>query len=316
MLFDSSIPILTSTEELYALHKKFPELDLYYLASACKKDRRDRFEAMYEVFEKAGLSDKKFLRDIKSGSKGVFHQHSWEMFVAYALIENGYKVDKFRKDGKGVDFLVSDNNKNPLFYIECTACNPKKNEKVSFPSNAYLAQRISNSFTPKIDQYNRSSQYRGFVGDLPYLIAINIGTPDIATIDLENNRIENIDIYVVLESLYNVKIKEGRFRTYSYEKNKSLVVPIKQEVENFPSGFFMSGQNMQVSGVWFSTESVLNQNLEILGDKGLLVFNSFAKNPIGFDELKFMPRLRLDTTSMPVELKFDERDIYAPFENS
>ncbi|MGL5831096.1 MAG: hypothetical protein ACRCZE_03015 [Candidatus Altimarinota bacterium] len=315
MLFDENIPLVKTQEEFQSLQHKFPNLDLYYLASACKKDRRERFECMYEVFQNADLSDKKFLRDIKSGSKGMFHQLSWEMFVAYTLIENGYRVERFRKDGKGVDFLVLNKSNKPLFYVECTACNPKNNESISFPSNSYIAQRISNSVSSKIDQYNKSSEYMGFINDLPYIIAINVGTPDINTIDLDIHLVEEIDPYVVLESLYGAKIKDGKSTIYRREKNKYLFVPIKQEPENFPTGYFLSGQNLQVSGVWFSTESVLNQNLEILGDKSLLVFNSFAKNSIGDDEVQFMTRLRFDSDCMPKELKFDERDIYASFEN-
>lgn len=314
MLFDSSIPILNSSEELYALHKEFPKLDLYYLASACKKDRRERFERIYEVFNKANLSDDKFLRDIKSGSEGMFHQLSWEMFVAYSLIENRYKVDRFRKDGKGVDFLVSNDSGKPLFYVECTACNPKDNEPILCPNNSYIAQRISTRMTDKIKQYNKSCSYSAFINDLPYLIAINVGNPDIDIFDFANHRFEEIDPYVVLESLYSAQIKKGPYIAYGVEKNNHLFVPIKQEVETYPTGFFMSAQNLQVSGVWFSTESVLNQNLEILGDKNLLVFNSYAKNPIGYDEVQFMSRLRMDTSSMPNELKFDIRDISASFD--
>lgn len=303
-LFDLSIPSISSQVEFEKLKKQYPSVDLYYLATACQPGRKEVFTTMYEVFEKAGLSSKEFLKEIKSGKSGKFHQLSWEMFVAYSLIKNGYTVKRFTMKSGGLDFVVF-LNEIPQFYVECTASAPGKAVSVQGASNSYITQRLANSISSKIDHYSRSKVLPNFNLELPYIIAVNVGDPNIERLSFSRE-----DNYIVLEALYKVKTLERPNIYFRLEKGRTIF-PLQGYDQEYFTGFFLSDSCKEVSAVWFSPESVLNQNREILGDANILVFNTFAKNELDTEDLTFLNKIKFECRNSDNELLFFDIDIEA-----
>jgi hypothetical protein len=287
-LFPDDIPILNSQKKFEEFIKLDPR-DLYFLESGCVGHIREMFEKLFNEYCNLGLHSKHFLKEIRSGENGKFHQRTWEMFIAIMLNKEGFQVHQFSKSGKGIDYIVSVNN-IPSLYVECNAPRPSEDHTNRTPQEE-LAQRICQSITGKVSQYESSKAINGFDKSLPYIIALNLGDPDskhnnYSTTKNFSPRDENI----YLEVLFDALVKDAAGMTTYWVEDKLLHIPVRNLLFKFApkSGFFRNKEYSIVSGIWFSRENVLNQSP--LGDSNILILNPFAKNPLDKNLLKNLRR--------------------------
>ena len=72
-------------EELEKVKNMYPNCDTYFIASGCIKERREKFNNLWNQFKTLldEYKSKLFLSKIKQ--KGQFHENTWEMYVGCLL---------------------------------------------------------------------------------------------------------------------------------------------------------------------------------------------------------------------------------------
>lgn len=302
-IFPDEIPLLKNSKEFEEYVGNQLIEDLYFLASACVEERRKMFEELYKSFDRYGLSSSHFFNEIRSGKPGKFHQRTWEMYIANILYRNNFTVKKFSEADKGIDFVVEQSKKK--FYLECNAKRPSKKQADRSYSQE-IAQRVCGSITEKNNQYIESSNMSEFNGELPYVVAINLGDPDFKFNETpQNTTFTPVDENIILEVLFDALVEDQNRIAYGYEEGLQHVPVRKQSFIFAPeSGFFRNKKYSNISAIWFSKETVLNQN--ITGDSNMLILNPFAKNELDINLLNLIRRKEL----IGGNLIFKDYDIY------
>lgn len=160
--FSDAFLVENTDDELQKLIDQNQDHDPYYIASGCIKERRDKFDGLWENFKL--LKDNNFLGQYKL--KGHFHQKTWEMYFGNVLSEYGFS---FKCLNDGPDFVVDyANSNNQNFYVECVA--PTRGEErkrgtlYSVPEIQYgfmqdvptdkMLMRITGAIVDKTKQYS------------------------------------------------------------------------------------------------------------------------------------------------------------------
>jgi len=271
-IFTDDFPEINTNEELKRTIKEFPEYDPYYITSSCKKDRRELFDNLWQIYQP--LADKHFLSDCKKH----FHQRMWEMYLGVSLIKNGLDISSSKS---GPDFIVSEGRKNEIF-IEATACTrgtakdavpeeylaetPEEIKVQELPNNKMLL-RIANSLDSKYKKYKDFFEEE----EKPYIIAVNrsaLGYMD-------------ANVPLMLKCLFGFgsqtyKMINGKLFNAGWERKKQLT---KESGAMIPIDFFEEEEHSIVSAVIYSDRSILNCPKEI-GSDCILVHNPMAKYPV------------------------------------
>lgn len=248
-LFLDELPLVSSEAELTAVKQQYPDLDEWYVASACCEERRKAFEELWRHFEP--FADNHFLDQVKK----KFHQRTWEMYVGYTLSQ---KSLLFTSNSEGPDFFLNDG-----VYLECVACTPGTLGNVnSVPEHVYgewmplpqcqIGLRIAQVFKEKSDKYlNKWSGKPWFTSTSPYVIAINIG---------ELNYIEDSKMPSVLKVMLG--IGDRYFIPSTREQGYSQQFTLTKQTSNgsveIDIAYFHRPEFSHISGVLFSNETILN----------------------------------------------------------
>jgi len=91
-IFTYDFPEISTNKELQKIIQEFPEYDPYYIASSCKKERKELFDGLWQIYQP--LADKHFLSDCKKH----FHQRVWEMYLGVSLIKNGLDISSSKRE--------------------------------------------------------------------------------------------------------------------------------------------------------------------------------------------------------------------------
>ncbi len=273
-IFFEELPVTSSNQILDIVKAHYPNLDPYYVASACIADRKHKFDTLWINFKP--FADNHFLQQAKIS----FHQRSWEMYMANVLL--GRKLRISSRD-EGPDFTVDEN-----IYLECiapTKGEPGKTDSVppmfvaKNPSEIMVQDvpvdkmilRITQALKDKaLDQYEKWKSKSWFGANKPFIVAINTG-------DLEYPQ-DYLGIPLVVKALFGLQymqISQNGDQGFSWrnEIGKGAGVPVN---------YFANDSFSFVSGVIFSDETVLNHP-EIIGDDCIFVNNPFSDHPV--DEL-------------------------------
>lgn len=62
-IFTDDFPEISTNNELQKIKKEYPKYDSYYIASGCKKERKEKFDSLWQIYQP--LADKHFLSDCK-----------------------------------------------------------------------------------------------------------------------------------------------------------------------------------------------------------------------------------------------------------
>lgn len=271
-LFIIELPLVNTDEELEKIKAVHSDCDPYFIASGCIKERREKFENLWEKFKP--YADKHFKTQIKTN----FHQRSWEMYMGNVLLAKKLSI---KSENKGPDFIVSDN-----IYIECVACtkgDPNKPDSVPKIHVAHnpneirvqdvpvdkMILRITQAIKDKsIDQYGNWKKKKWFEKQTSFIIAINTG-------DLEHPQ-DYLGIPLIIKALFGLnfmQINQDGDKSFSWRED------IKKGDSEVPVKYFINGDFDFVSGILFSDKTVLNHPDDI-GDDCVFVNNPFAQNPI------------------------------------
>jgi len=277
-IFTDDFPEISTNKELQKIIQEFPEYDPYYIASSCKRERKELFDGLWQIYQ--SLADKHFLSDCKKH----FHQRMWEMYLGVSLIKNGLDISSSKS---GPDFIVNKGRENEIF-IEATACTrgttkdavpeeyfaetPEEIRVQDVPYDKILI-RITNSLDYKY------KKYKDFIEEeeKPYIIAISRSA--LGYLD---------DIPLIFKCLFGLgfqsyKMINGKFFNAGRKRKKQL---IKESGAKIPISFFEEEEHSIVSAVIYSDRSVLNYPKEI-GSDCILVHNPMAKYPVDLKIFSF-----------------------------
>ena len=286
-IFNVNLPLVANNEKLNQVKALFPDYDLYYIASGCIKERKEKFDRMWKVF--MPLADKHFLSDIRKH----FHQRTWEMYLGNVLIKNWLDVSSA---DEGPDFIINRGKENEIF-IEAVACGrgttedtvpemfvagkPDEIRAQNVPHDKMLL-RIANSLDAKY------KKYKDFVESKkkPYIIAVNTA----------NLQYSNIDAPLILKVLFglgylslNVPLGGGSSTT-SWTRREYIQ---KKDGEKISMMFFEKEKHNIVSAVIYSTENVLNHP-KVIGLDCVMVHNPNAKFPITLNTFSFLQQYKAE----------------------
>ena len=278
-IFTDNFPEISTNNELQKIKKEYPEYDSYYIASGCKKERKEKFDSLWQIYQP--LADKHFLSDCKKH----FHQRTWEMYLGVALIKNGLDISSSEK---GPDFVV-DKGKESEIFIEATAC-ARGDTKDAVPREYFAKKlkeiraldvpydkmliRLTNSLDSKYKKYKNFIKKK----EKPYIIAIN--RAGLGYLD---------DIPLILKCLFGLGFQsfqmiDGKLFNAGWTMKK---IVFKENGVEVPISFFEEGEHNIVSGVIYSKKSVLNCPKEI-GSDCILVHNPKEKLPIDLKIFSFL----------------------------
>jgi len=270
-IFTDDFPEISTNNELQKIIKEYPEYDVYYIASGCKKGRKEIFDSLWQIYQP--LADKHFLSDCKKH----FHQRTWEMYLGVVLIKSGLDISS---SGNGPDFIINKSRENEIF-IEATACErgdtkdavpaeyfaekPEEIEVMNVPYDKMLI-RLTNSLDSKYKKYKDFIKEK----EKPYIIAINRSA--LGYLD---------DIPLILKCLFGFrfqlfKVVDNKLFNAGWTKKKNVY---RENGRKVPILFFEEEEHNIVSAVIYSEKSVLNCPTEI-GSDCILVHNPKAKLPI------------------------------------
>lgn len=297
-LFEDRFLLLKTNKELEDIKLKNPELDEYYLASACSKERRELFEKLWKNFE--WLADKNFLKEVQTN----FQERSWEMYIGNVLLEKGLKVNSKKE---GPDFFINND-----FYLECvspTKGDPNKPDSVPEPYVANSSENIRVLSVP-IDQiilricsvihekgvvkYNKWKNKKWFNFKSPLIIAINtggLGYPDDYKMPYVLKTLFGFQ-WLLLDKDFNDKGYSTRIN-FKKNNNKDIFVD-----------FFTNDNYSQISGILFSNQQVLNHP-KILGDDCYFINNPFAENQVPREFIKLFKSWDAKINENIIEIKRD-----------
>jgi len=267
-IFTDDFPEIGTNKELQKIIKEYPKCDSYYIASGCKKERKEIFDSLWQIYQP--LADKHFLSDCKKH----FHQRTWEMYLGVALIKNGLNISSSEK---GPDFVVDKGRENEIF-IEATACTrgetkdavpaeyfAEKPEEIRIQDVPYdkMLIRLTNSLDSKYKKYKDFIKKK----EKPYIIAINRSGLGYLN-----------DIPLILKCLFGLgfqsfKIINDKLFNAGWTMKKRV---FKENGSEVPISFFEEEEHNIISAVIYSEKSVLNCPKEI-GSDCILVHNPKAK---------------------------------------
>lgn len=277
-LFTVELPFINTDEELEKVKILYSKYDPYFIASGCIKERREKFEKLWENFKP--YADKHFEAQIKTN----FHQRSWEMYVGNVLL--GKKLS-IKSQNEGPDFIVNDN-----IYIECIAPTKGDPNKPDLVPEMFVAKtpeeirvqdvpadqmilRITQAVKDKaLDQYEKWKNKKWFQKNASFIIAVNTG-------DLQHPQ-DYLGIPLVIKALFGLQ-----FLQISQKGDKSF--SWREEIkkgDGVPVNYFANEKYKFVSGVFFSDRTVLNHP-ENIGDDCIFINNPFSEYPVNkkFTEL-------------------------------
>jgi cellulose synthase/poly-beta-1,6-N-acetylglucosamine synthase-like glycosyltransferase len=133
-IFTVELPLIKTNEELEKIKQMYPKYDSYFIASGCCKERREKFDKLWEKYKLC--ADGHFLNQIRTN----FHQRTWEMYIGNVLLEKELTI---QSQNEGPDFVID--NIAYTHYIECVA--PTKGDPVKpdqFP-RCLLLQHLKKS---------------------------------------------------------------------------------------------------------------------------------------------------------------------------
>lgn len=281
-IFTVDLPLVESDEELEKIKQMYPKYDPYFITSGCYKERKNKFDKLWEKFK--CYADSHFLTQLKTN----FHQRTWEMYVCNVLLEKKLKIQLKQSKNEGPDFVIDE-----IAYIECVAPtkgDPTKTDSVPEPlvtnpldetNHQNLLQkvpedeiilRITQAIKDKQDQYNNWKNKNWFKAKMPFIIAVNIA-------DFAYS--EDPRIPYMLKALFGIQHEQINIKT------GEISVSIRSEITKssgklVPVNCFKSNDFKFVSGVLYSNKRVLNHP-ENIGEDCIFVNNPFAVNPV--DEL-------------------------------
>jgi hypothetical protein len=119
-VFPADFPEIRDQNELDRLIRENPGLDPGYINTAgffMLKPQRKLIEKMWPVYQP--YADPDFLKLMRS--KDNFLSRTWEMVVAYALLEMGHKLEVKTSD-KGPDSKIV--SSDPAIWVEARSCTP------------------------------------------------------------------------------------------------------------------------------------------------------------------------------------------------
>lgn len=279
-LFAVELPLVNTNEELEKVKAMYPKYDPYFIASGCIKERRKKFDKLWQKFKP--YADRHFLNQIKTN----FHQRSWEMYVGNVLLDRKLSI---KSQNEGPDFIVDGN-----IYIECIAPTKGDPDKPDSVPEMFVAKtpeeirtqdvpvdqmilRITQAVKDKaLDQYKRWKNKKWFQKNSPFVIAVNTG-------DLQYPQ-DYLGIPLVIKALFGLQflqISQKGDKSFSWrEKIK------KSDSVDVPVNYFVNEKYKFVSGVLFSDKTVLNHP-EDIGDDCIFINNPFSGYPVNkkFTEL-------------------------------
>lgn len=279
-LFQSDLPTVDNNEDLQKVKDAHPSLDEYYVASACIKERRNKFNKLWQCFEL--FADRHFLSQIKID----FHERSWEMYIGCLLKKIFLNISS---GNSGPDFVINQGEDDEI-YIEAVACRhgdsadkvqelilATRIEDISvhdIPENAMLL-RLASSINYKAKKYKDFIQTK----NKPYIIAVNKGAL----------RHPDPEIPLILKCLFGFTCqcfkKINGELVYSGWQTRDFIT--KNNGEQISMKFFEDKNNDFVSGIIYSPIDILNAPDEI-GNDCVLIHNPNAKNPVGIDKFSIL----------------------------
>lgn len=302
-LFTIELPLVNTNEELEQIKKAHLDCDPYFIASGCIKERREKFNNLWNQF-KLLLDDHKgktFLSKIKQ--KGQFHENTWEMYVGCVLKKYFSDVSTSPKD-EGIDFVLNKDKTGEIF-IEAVAC--KKGDSADAVPNMIVAEkseditvqdvphdemllRLSSSITDK------AKKYKDFINtkNKPYVIAVNKGA-------LEH---PDPQIPLILKCLFGLgyehfkKINEQL--VYNGWTRREFIE--KSNGERIAMIFFEKDENDFVSAVIYSPDNILNSPQNI-GSDCIIIHNPKAKFPIDIKTFPFLQQWKAEYVGAGLEIK-------------
>jgi hypothetical protein len=265
-IFTDNFPEIKTGEELEKVKNQYPNYDPYYIASGCIKERREKFDRLWEAYQL--LADKNFLSDIKKH----FHQRTWEMYLGVALVKNSFDISSFNQ---GPDFIINKGKTNE-FFIEAVACE-KGDSKSKVPDMVHnivqdvpeeeMLIRLANSLDSKY------KKYKDFIRkeNKPYIIAVNKG--ELGYIDPQ--------IPLILKCLFGIEFEHfkkinDKFVYAGWTKREFIE---KENKATVPMTFFENEEHKIVSAVIYSNKTVLNHPDKI-GLDCIVIHNPNALNPV------------------------------------
>jgi hypothetical protein len=279
-IFTVELPLVETNEELEKIKRMYPKYDPYFITSGCSKERKYRFDKLWEKYQP--YADSHFLTQLKTN----FHQRTWEMYIGNVFL--GKKL-KMQSQNEGPDFVIDE-----IAYIECVAPTKGDSTKADSVPEMFVAKtpdeisvqdvpvdkmilRITQAIKDKaLDQYENWKSKNWFKVKMPFIIAVNTG-------DL--GYVEDPSMPNVLKALFGFQFMQINIKTgatnFSHRNSiaKSNNIPV-------PVNYFINTDFKFVSGVLFSDRIVLNHP-DNIGEDCLFVNNPFADNPVDESFIKF-----------------------------
>lgn len=302
-LFKIELPLLNTDEELEKIKSAYTNYDTYFIVSGCIKERREKFDNLWNQF-KSLLDEQKskiFLSKIKQ--KDQFHENTWEMYVGCVLKKYFSNVSTSSKD-EGVDFVLNRNRADEIF-IEAVAC--KKGDSADAVPNMIVAEKIEDMAVHDVPHDEmllrlsnsinfKANKYKDFINTVnkPYIIAINKGA-------LEH---PDPEIPLTLKCLFGLGYQNFRKINeqlcYNGWTRREFIE--KKNGEKISMIFFEENKNDFVSAVIYSPDNILSSPQNI-GSDCILIHNPKAKFPIDIKIFSFMQQWKAEYIGDGLEIK-------------
>ncbi len=283
-IFTDNFPLITTNSELQILISKYPDYDSYYVSSGSIKERKEKFDALYNKYFQ--YADNHFLKEVKK----KFNQRTWEMYLGCVLID---KKITFSSKDVGPDILIEQGGKK--IWIECVACEKGEGKDrvpdtingivQSVPSNEMLI-RIASVLKAKYEKYKKYLK-DGLIKDTDkFIIAVSRG--ELGHVDASIPLILRVVLAVGHQTIS--RPINGGVPTYGWS-----TIPFieKKNGSKVPMTFFLEKEHEGISAVIYCKNNVLNHP-DALGEDIVLVYNELAKNPLQEDLLDFFKYYKCD----------------------
>lgn len=295
-IFTVKLPLVETNEELERVKRMFPKYDSYFIESGCYKERREKFDKLWEKYKT--FADSHFLTQIKTN----FHQRSWEMYIGNVLLEKKITI---QSQNEGPDFII-----NNIAYIECVAPTKGEPTKPDSTPKMFVATkpeeiriqdvptdkmilRITGAIKDKaLRQYKNWKSKKWFDSDTPFVIAVNTG--DLA--HAEDPSMPNMLKAMFGFQFLQINIKTGA-TNFSYRDKID-----KSNNEPVPVNYFINEDFDFVSGVLFSDRPILDHP-ENIGEDCFFVNNPFADNPVDESFIKLFKNWTASIENDKISLK-------------
>jgi len=294
-LFTIELPLVNTDEELKKIKNTYPDCDPYFIASGCIKERREKFDNLWNQFK--SLADKHFLSQVKK----EFHERTWEMYVG--CVFKKYFSDVLSEDN-GPDFILNKGKIDEIF-IEAVAC--KKGDSADAVPDMVVAEKPEDITVQDVPHdemllrlssslFYKAKKYKDFINtkNKPYIIAVNKGA------------LEHLDpqIPLVLKCLFGLgyehfkKINEQL--VYNGWTRREFIE--KSNGEKISMIFFEKDENDFVSAVIYSPGNILNSP-DNIGNDCILIHNPKAKFPIDVKTFYFLQQWKAEYVGAGLEIK-------------